>query len=519
MAPKTLTIHDIAPATGRSRRRLPSRLRPSTVIRIDGVGFGEDPAACLVMFDDIEVTPFTTGFSDSSLIVTAPLPPRSTDTIRVRVDERVSEPIECRLVRPRPRRQPPGSEILRYYAQMDEVAAMSAQFGRWIANQTPFAAELRHVADSMDANRTALQRSGDVVRQLADAHGEVEVPEGLELVRGLERLDEALGDARAVEQLGELNTMMFGPDGYVATAIGDHDVGDVMFRRPGSDAPTEGGDTDIGLLGFIYEELAKAAESVEDLFDLAVPSISVTPVDVSLDLGGVISAFGKTFDAQGQFLSRSADIASAEALRRTLANQEAKLDRLAGDLADTIAAINANLETVGRRLADLDRRGVDLTESLSRARLDIVLNGGKLDLIEGKSDRTAGDVLRNGELLNLLEVKLDRLAPRVDLAVAGIGAANRGVDALEAKADVAAPKLDNLTTTAGRIETKIDIVDGKVDTVETKVDTVDGVVDRIDSNVDGIDNTVDQIANGVGVLDRKLDELEAKADRADVDPV
>jgi peptidoglycan hydrolase CwlO-like protein len=525
-------IARILRGSGRSAGRPVKRLRPGMLLRIEGQDFGDKVRGCTVLFDDVEVRPHEMGFSPESFLVSAPLPPESTDTVRVRVDGTMSDPVECRLVRPGASRREPGSEILAYYAEVDELATATAALASIVAPATPFRGELERAASMLEGYRASLLRSAGAVRLCAAAQEGLDVPEEWAPLQSIRQMDEALRVAGSVPELSALRRSLYGPGGRVQQIAGrvGLDAADVLARgKAAGDQTAEIQEafesSGYGLFGFILHEASKAMEGVEDLFDLFQPSLDAPPFDVTMDFGGAVSAVAKVVDIVGQiFIKIGADADSAALIgrlveiERKIDQQETKLDGLdveIGAIRSTLAALNELIVRIGTGLAGLTTAVGELSDATLRLEGKADVADVKLNQLEVKEDHAAGERSAIQEQLGLLEGKADAMAVQ-------LGMQEEKMDRQEEKADRAEGKLDALETKSDRAEGKLDALETKADRAEGKLDSLEAKADRAEGKLDSLEAKADRAEGKLDVLEAKgdraegkLDALETKADRSE----
>ena len=557
MAGNEPQITRITAASGRAV----GRLRPGMVIRVSGSGFGERAEAVTVCFDEVEVQPLEMGFSDSSLLVTAPLPPQATDSVTIRVGELESPAFRCRLIRPGLPRQPLGEPTRRYFDQVGEFGSMVAALSRQLGPATPFARELESTANQLDGFRTMGQRTTELMGQWIESQEQyrsLRVP--FEAIQTVRRTDEYIVATGGLTEIGSLTTNVFGPSsalGDAVTSVGST-VAEFLFGETAGEIVETIFSTSLtGVVGFILHEASKLLEGRENFLKIFLPSVSIdgggslggeltVGVDVSFSPGEFVSGIAKLVDIVAQYFISVGDAADAAALRRQIEGLEAKLDTSATVISGLVEAVGllegkddralVVLAGIADRVDQLEEKAdrgegkLDRLESkadLAESKLDVAaveratlielvaLLEGKADRAEGKLDGIGAQLGIQEEKLDRQEGKLDRLEEKADRGEEKLDRAEGKLDALETKADRAEGKLDVLETKADRAEGKLDVLESKADRGEQKLDAVETKADRAEQKLDALETKADRAEQKLDRQETKLDRAETKLDRAE----
>lgn len=481
------------------------RVESGTTVKITGSGFGEDPGRVRVLFDEMEAPPFSIPFSDSSLLVTCPLPEKPTSTLSVRAGKTVSNRVRLDLRRAPGERRAPGAATRELLEAIDESAALTAALARRLAPGLPLGGQLRDGAAQLEALQKASQRSYEVFMMFLPIQAELT----FEPLRAIERIDEVITRADLTGLVRRSAARVYGPGSPVAAMGGEGGtssgflfektagVGGMELLSRAAESESAGlfgfelpsASQVLDFIGFLLHEYSKALEGAENVVKSIKLSASAGVViaegDVTFDVGELISAFAKFIDFISQILTKIGSY-----LDDTDAKIQGGIDRLEG-----------KADAQGGVIAEIQQRTEKIVTELARQE-------SKLDRTEEKSDRISEDLSRLEEKADRSEEKLDRLEQKADVQGELLGI-------LEAKADRHEEKMDVLEIKADRHEQKLDLQESKADRAEQKLDAVEAKADRQEEKLDKLEEKADKAEEKLDKLEEKADRAEEKADRAE----
>ena len=358
--------------TTQSLRRPTRQSEAGTTVRVTGSGFGDDPGQVRFLFDEIEASPFLLPFSSDALLVTCPLPPKSTSYLRIRVGKKLSNRVKFRVIRPGRPRRPLGSATAEFFQSVDHAAALVAALARRTAPATSMKSELLEAAAGLDAGRRITQRGVELLMQSQELQNGVKS----ELPRTIAILDEMVTKARFTAQVDTFMINTFGPGSLISKAIGVN-AAEFLFET-GSLGDIGKSLTSIAVpLGFLINQFVKSLEASEAFLKMVKPAAKAG-AGYSIELSGAgtlypgegISGIAKGIDRISQllvFLGKSADraelIGKFDGIKPSIDFLKAEADKL----------INA-IEELGQKL---DRQ----EEKLDTLEVKADSQEQKLDLI------------------------------------------------------------------------------------------------------------------------------------------
>ena len=465
-----------------------TRAQAGAPIRIVGSGFADDPKDVRVYFDQIEAHPYRMPFSDSSLVVSCPMPDKPTSMVHVDVGTAHSNELEFTVTPPaRPKGQP-GAATAEFIHALDQYAAMVSSLAHHAGPTFDLGDGMQQAADYVDGGRLILQRNLQILQHWQPVQAAIDFAP----LRTIERVDEVIALGGLTQQIDRLTDNTFGGAGILSTVLGGPGaLGSFIF---GIDAESVGDfvSTGVGIVGFVLKEGAKLLEGIENYFKIFVPSASTDTgislggeltlgVDVSFSFGEGVSAIAKGVDIVAQIFEKIGDSIDGDDLDEALGRLEEKADRQ-GEAFDRMEG-----------KADRGEEKLDLIESKSDRQEQ------KLDRLEGKADRQE-------EKLDVIESKADRQEQKLDRLEGKADRQTEKLDTLEAKADRHEQKLDAVESKADRQEEKLDTIEAKEDRQEQKLDAIESKNDRQEEKLDKLEEKADR-------HEQKLDKIEGKADR------
>ena len=342
-------------------------------MRVIGSGLGDDPGKVRILFDEIEASPFLLPFSSNALLVTCPLPTKSTSFLQIRVGKRLSNRVRFRVIRPVRPRRPLGSATAEFFQSVDHAAALVAALARRTAPATSMKSELMEAAEGLDAGRRIPQRGVELLMQCQELQKGVksEPPKTIAI------LDEMVIKARFTNGVDNFIINTFGPGSLISRAIGGN-VADFLFET-GSLGDIGKSLTSIaGPLGFIMNQFVKSLEASEAFVKMVKPSAQAgagysieLSGAVTLDPGEGISGIAKGIDRISQiftYLGNGADraelIGKFDGIKRGIDLLESEADELG-------LAIEKLGQKLGRQEEKLD--ALEVKADSQEQKLDFII--------------------------------------------------------------------------------------------------------------------------------------------------
>jgi predicted nucleic acid-binding Zn-ribbon protein len=466
---------------------------PGSLLMLVGSGFGRNSTRVVACFGDYVVEVFPPPlFSDTQVLVTAPVLDPGAVSLRVQVAGTPSNARRFTIKRRPVRRQQPGDSVKRFVAMIDPFIVLLsseirvADFGRFATRQ--FQDQL--AGDVLEVRRTLLD-----TRQRLETLASV----GREFAEFIEVKDER--DKEFVSRIGlrvaQRSLLLFDQFVDSSQVLPRLEAAMARIRQGGTTTATK--TLEIAAeAADLAADLASSAESGADSFSASVSAgIVVASGDTSFNPAVAIAA-GIAAGAQAAasaakiaaLLSRNADEARQEQEEEEFRRQiELKLDRL-------------------EQKADRAERKLDTVEGkLDRNETKKDKIEGKLDKVETKLDRMEEKLDKNEIKKDVIESKLDRLEPKVDRVEAKLDQQENKADRAEQKLDLLEGKADREEGKLDQLESKADRAEGKLDQLESKADQAEGKLDQLESKADQAEGKLDQLG--------KLDKLEGKADKAE----
>lgn len=505
--------------------------RAGDVVRIVGAGFGDAPRLVRVRFGEVEARPFTVPFSGEELAVACPPVEAPTETVRVAVEEVVSEAYRFQ-VEPfetgEGQEGPPGAATREFVERVEEYAALTEALVRAVAEiedeEGPVRENrrrvLRGVADHLAGTRRVLRRSHQVLGQWREMQAEIE----FEPIRTIEMYDDLITRGGLIRSAETLIVETYGPDGIfseVTEAAGG--FAETLLAAPGRAAEALGSvsSSTWSSVGFGLHEASKVLEGAENVLKVIGTSASGgagVEVDVHVQWGEGVSAVAKGIDFIAQLFQKWGEegkpkigdvIEIARKIQEDLGKMEEKSDRTEeklGDLVKDVEKIEEKSDRTGEKIGQLEEKGDRAHEKLDQLEEKSDRTGEKLDKLEEKADRT-------GEKIDQIEEKADRSEEKLDKIEAKEDRAEEKLDKLEEKSDRAEEKLDRLEEKEDRIEEKLDRMEEKDDRAEEKLDQLEEKSDRLEEKSDRAEEKLDRLEEKEDRAEAKLDQLEEKNDR------